>query len=106
VATVQIESFIEHIAELAFKCAISDPPLVMDLAGIGKKVEFTQFKYDCVDGFVKADQECYIILPSVHKLNTTSVSGAHQSQSGGQIAGQLGEVVLKANVLAADYEFP
>ena len=54
-ATVQIESFIEHIAELAFKCAISDPPLVMDLAGIGKKVEFTQFKYDCVDGFVKAD---------------------------------------------------
>ena len=58
-----------------------------------------------MDGFVKADQECYIILPSVHKLNTNIVS-TQQSQSGSQIAGQLGEVLLKANVLAADYEFP
>ena len=51
----------------------------MDLAGIGKKVQFTQFKYDCVDGFVKADEECYIILPSVHKLNTSNTNSTNHS---------------------------
>ena len=46
---------------------ISDPPICMDLASIGQRVRYNQYKYDAIDGFVKADEECFIILPSVHK---------------------------------------
>jgi len=44
-----------------------------------------------MDGFIKTGDECYIILPAVHKYN----------QGGG-----LGEVIIKANVLPLNYEFP
>ena len=48
-----------------------------------------------MDGFIKQDEECLIILPSVHKQiinNSTSLPS-------------LGELVLKANVLSLNYEF-
>ena len=70
---------------------ISDPPIVFDMKRIGEKVQFNQFKFDSLDGFIKSNEECLIILPSVHKYN----------QGGG-----LGEVVIKANVLPLSYEFP
>lgn len=44
-----------------------------------------------MDGFIKSNEECLIILPSVHKYN----------QGGG-----LGEVVIKGHVLPISYEFP
>jgi hypothetical protein len=44
-----------------------------------------------MDGFIKNNEECLIILPSVHKY----------SQGGG-----IGEVIIKANVLPLSYEFP
>ena len=47
-----------------------------------------------MDGFVKADEDCYIILPSVHKQVAAGTSGT------------LGEVIFKANVLPLSYEFP
>jgi hypothetical protein len=50
--------------------AISDPPLTMDLNAIGQKVKYNQYKFETLDGFVKADEECLIVLPSVHKLAT------------------------------------
>lgn len=70
---------------------VSDPPIVFDMKRIGEKVQFNQFKYDSMDGFIKSNEECLIILPSVHKYN----------QGGG-----LGEVIIKANVLPLSYEFP
>lgn len=73
--------------------AISDPGLCMDLNAIGQKVHYTQFKFDTLDGFVKQDEECVIVLPSVHK-QATSKEGGH-----------LGELVVKANVLPLTYEF-
>lgn len=44
-----------------------------------------------MDGFIKANEECLIILPSIHKYN----NGAG-----------LGEVMIKPNVLPLNYEFP
>lgn len=70
---------------------ISDPPIVFDLKRIGEKVQFNQYKYDSLDGFIKTNEECLIILPSVHKYS----SGAG-----------LGEVVIKPQVLPINYEFP
>lgn len=55
-----------------------------------------------MDGFVKADEECYIILPSVHK----QMSGTGCSTGAGGQNGTLGEIVLKAHVLPLSYEFP
>ena len=66
-STEQVKKFLQKIGELCFKMVISDPPICLDLSSIGQKVRYNQYKYDSVDGFVKADQECLIILPSVHK---------------------------------------
>ena len=74
---------------------ISDPSLCYDLTSVGQRVRFNQFKYECMDGFIKQDEECLIILPSVHNQiinNSTSLPS-------------LGELVLKANVLSLNYEF-
>jgi hypothetical protein len=44
-----------------------------------------------MDGFIKGNEECLIILPAVHKYN----NGAG-----------MGEMVIKPNVLPLSYEFP
>lgn len=60
------------MGEVLFKMAISEPPLCIDLNSIGQRVRYNQFKYESLDGFVKVDQECLIVLPSVHKVATSS----------------------------------
>jgi hypothetical protein len=70
---------------------VSDPPLMFDVKRIGERVQFNQFKYDSMDGFIKANDECLVILPSVHKYSGSS---------------GMGEVMIKANVLPLNYEFP
>merc|ERR1712226_280168 len=62
--TKQIENFIAKVGEILFQMVISDPPICMDMASIGQKVRFNQYKYETIDGFMKADEECIIILPS------------------------------------------
>ena len=86
-----IVTFLKKLGEVAFQMMISDPPIVFDLKRIGEKVQFNQFKFDSLDGFIKSNEECLIILPSVHKF--TSGAG-------------LGEVVIKPQVLPLSYEFP
>ena len=49
-----------------------------------------------MDGFIKNNDECFIILPSVHKY----------CQTGGTNGAGIGETVIKANVLPLNYEFP
>ena len=83
--------FVRKVGEMAFMMLVSDPPIVFDLKRIGERVTFNQYKYDSLDGFIKANDECLIILPSVHKYN--------------QGAG-LGEVIIKPQVLPVNYEFP
>ena len=76
---------------------ISDPPLVFDLKQIGEKVQFSQFKHDSLDGFIKGNEECLVVLPPVHKFLGPSAGGA---------AATVGEMVIKAQVLPINYEFP
>ena len=90
-----ITAFIKKIGEIAFQMVISDPPLVFDLKRVGEKVLFNQFKFDSMDGFIKANDECFVILPPVHRFSTNS-SNSHS----------LGEMIIKANVLPLNYEFP
>ena len=59
-----------------------------------------------MDGFVKQDDECFIILPSVHKqVSPNPSSNIVTSEFGGGSSGTLGEVLIKANVLPLNYEF-
>jgi hypothetical protein len=51
---------------------ISDPPLLFDLDAIGKKINFNQHKQESLDGFIKANEDCFAILPPVYKLNNAS----------------------------------
>ena len=69
---------------------ISDPPICLDLASIGQKVRYNQYKYDSMDGFVKAEEECFIILPSVHKQVVGGGSGANSGSSSQHPASGLG----------------
>lgn len=92
-----IAEFVRKVGEVCFQMLISDPPLVFDLKRIGEKVEFNQFKFEPMDGFIKANEECLVILPSVHKYCPTS------SSSNGSI---IGEMIIKPNVLPLNYEFP
>jgi hypothetical protein len=86
-----IVTFLKKLGEVAFQMLISDPPIVFDIKRIGEKVQFNQYKFDSLDGFIKTNEECLIILPSIHKYS----SGAG-----------LGEVVIKPQVLPLSYEFP
>ena len=65
-------------------------------------MQFNQYKYDSLDGFIKANEQCFIILPSVHKMNITK-SGTQAAPNGS--ASNLGEMLIKANVLPLNYEF-
>jgi hypothetical protein len=85
--------FVARIAEISFMMHISDPALCFDLTSIGQKVRYNQFKYECLDGFIKQEEDCLIILPSVHKQISTNGLP------------HLGELILKANVLPLNYEF-
>ena len=49
---------------------ISDPPIVTHYKTIGTKVKFNQLQHEPLDGFIKPGEECYVLLPSTHKLNT------------------------------------
>ena len=49
---------------------ISDPPIVAHYKTIGTKVKFNQLQHEPLDGFIKSGEECYVLLPSTHKLNT------------------------------------
>lgn len=64
-----IVTFLKKLGEVAFQMLVSDPPIVFDVKRIGEKVQFNQFKYDSLDGFIKVNEECLIILPSVHKYS-------------------------------------
>ena len=56
---------------LMFCFYISDPPMVVNYKTIGKKISYNQINYDPLDGFIKNKDECYILLPSIHKRNIT-----------------------------------
>lgn len=60
---------------------ISDPPLLFDLDAIGKKINFNQHKQESLDGFIKANEECFVILPPVYKLNISSQQESSQGVS-------------------------
>ena len=48
-----IIDFIKRLGLVAFQMMISDPPLVFDIKQIGQKVQYTQYKCDSLDGFIK-----------------------------------------------------
>jgi len=48
---------------------ISDPPLIFEYSKIGDKVSYNSHKQESLDGFIKAGDECYTILPCVIRLN-------------------------------------
>jgi len=73
------------LTEITFQMQISDPPLAFDLKQIGEKVQFNSFKFESMDGFVKQNDDCYVILPPILKQN---------------------EVLIKSSILPLNYEFP
>lgn len=79
----QISEFVRRLSEVCFQLLISDPPLVFDLKRIGEKVQFNQYKYDSMDGFIKNNEECLIILPSLHKYSPLT-----QNASTGSVIGE------------------
>ena len=48
---------------------ISDPPVISNYKIIGTKVNFNSLHHEPLDGFIKNNDECYILLPSTHKIS-------------------------------------
>jgi hypothetical protein len=59
----------------------------VEIDSIGQKVGYNLLKNECLDGFVKQRQECFVLLPAVYK------------------GGLDGEIVAKAAVLPVNYVF-
>jgi len=74
------------MGQLLLECVISDPPLQLEIAGIGKKVLFNPLKHDPFDGFIKPKEECWVVLPEIRK------------------GGESGEILSKALVLQTGYD--
>lgn len=126
----QIVDFIRKFGEISLQMIISESPLLIDLRAIGQKVPFNQSRHDSLDGFIKAGDECLVILPPIVKLQKSEkslaepVKGSNKSFEFGptSIIGDCGhleprdvseksssapifELVHKMNVLPLNYEF-
>lgn len=77
--------FVEKLGEMYFCYYVSDPPVCSEISRIGDKVEFNPVKHEALDGFLRAGDPCYILLPA---------------------CARNGDLFFKASVLHVDYEFP
>ena len=83
-----IRNFVNKLSEFLMCYYICDPPLVVNYKSIGTKVLFNATKHDPLDGFIKAKEECTVILPSLHRNHCD------------------GELLGKGLVLQVNYEIP
>ena len=67
----QIVEFIRKFGEISLQMMISETPLLVDLRAIGQKVPFNQSRHDSLDGFIKAGEECLVILPPIVKVSAS-----------------------------------
>lgn len=86
--TKLIKTFLTKLSEFLICYYICDPPLIVNYKNIGNKVLFNATKHDPLDGFIKAKEECIVILPSLHKNSSE------------------GELIGKGLVLQVNYEIP
>jgi hypothetical protein len=113
-ANKAILDFLRKSAEIIFIAHVSDPPTLVDINAIGQKINFNSIKHDSVDGFIKQKNDCVVILPPCYKVIASNVNSNN-------IGGNIGNVdkignginslnnenlILKAQVLPNDYEFP
>lgn len=77
--------FVEKLGEIYFCYYVSDPPVYSEVSRIGEKVEFNPMRHEAMDGFLRAGDPCYVLLPYCTRN---------------------GELFFKASVLHVDYEFP
>ena len=80
-----LSRFVEKLGEIYFCYYVSDPPITSEVSHIGNKVEFNPMKHEALDGFLRAGDLCYVLLPYCMRN---------------------GELFFKASVLHVDYEFP
>lgn len=93
-ANKAIVDFIRKTAEILFFCHISDPPVQIDVNSIGQKIQFNSMKHESVDGFIKQKHSSIIILPYCLKSYGSPNSSNNDN------------IIIKAQVLPCDYEFP
>ena len=68
-----IKEFIAQAGEVCFQMAISDPALCMDMSLFGQEVKYSS-RYQSLDGFIKQNEDCVVILPSIHKVSSAAPS--------------------------------
>lgn len=88
-ANNMVAEFLKKSAVVFFFCHISDPLIKIDINTIGDTVLFNSTKHETIDGFAKTKHECIVLLPGCYKSNFNSEN-----------------IIVKAQVLPVDYEFP
>lgn len=85
---------------------ISDPPLIIDLDKIGQKVNFNHNKQESLDGFIKAGQQCFCILPPVYKLTAHTNNNQNNQAAKNSTDEQAKELLKKGQQKNPDgYDF-
>lgn len=72
-AVSSIAKFLGRLVSIVLECRISDPPFVLEIAGIGKRAEFNSLVHDPFDGFIRGREECFVILPELHRAGSVEV---------------------------------
>lgn len=80
----ELVKYLKKLQELVFCFYICDPPLTCPWESIGEIIQFNSLMHDALDGFVRPGDQCYVMLPALHRFT--------------------GEIVTKAGVLHIDYE--
>lgn len=86
-ARMSIKDYMKKLFEVFLLCKVNEPELVFEVESIGARVQFNASKHESMDGFVKNKELAVIVFPPVRKGSIT------------------GEAIIKARVLASDYQF-
>jgi hypothetical protein len=82
-----IIDFLKKTASLCLLCFLSEPQIHLGIDEIGLEVKFNSLVHDALDGFVKAGQTSYVLLPAFYKKESKD------------------NMIVKMQVLSENYDF-
>lgn len=82
-----IIEFLKSSFSVVYMCYICDPKIYIDINQIGKSVKYNNTTHEALDGFIKQEQNCTIILPAFYRGYPFSKDN----------------IIVKSQVLADDY---
>ncbi len=68
-ASQTVLDFLKSSYDIVYMCYICDPKIYIDINQMGKSVKYNVTTHEALDGFIKQEQDCIIILPAFYRGN-------------------------------------